>query len=94
MALFTQVYDDSLKRMRYVAYPGFVDTVAVNAVQGAVNFPITGVTLTAAHAVDAWIDGRLNTETSHYTRDVGNNRLVFTAGVNAGTEVRIRVFLK
>lgn len=94
MALFTQVYDDSLKRKRFVAYPGFLDSVIANASQGAVNFVVVGTTITAAHAIDAYVDGRLQDETTHYTRDVGNNRLVFTAGVNSGSTVRIRVYLK
>lgn len=94
MALFTLVYDDSLNRKRYVAYPGFKDTLIVNSVQGAVNFPFSGVTLTATHALDVYLDGRMNDETTHYTRDVTNNRVVFTAGVNSGSTVRLRLYLK
>ena len=94
MGLFQFIYDDATRRNRAVAYPGFVDITVVNATPSAVNFTCTGQTLTASHAIDVWVDGRLQTETTHYTRDTGNNRIVTGSGINVGTEVKIRVFLK
>lgn len=95
MGLFQQVFDDSLKRLRMVAYPGFVDIVSTNGSQGAVNFTLTGQTLTTLNWLDVFIDGRMQTENTHYTRDVTNNRIVVSSpGVDLGSEVRIRLFLR
>jgi len=94
MGLFQFIFDDATLRNRAIAYPGFVDIVAINGTPGEVNFTCTGQTLTASHAIDVWVDGRLQTETTHYTRDTGNNRIVTGSGINVGTEVKIRVFLK
>lgn len=94
MSFFQFVYNDSLKRRRAVAYPGFVDTVTVNGGSPATNFNISGATIDSSSAIDVWVDGRMQTEGTHYTRDTGNNRVTFTSNVNATSEVRIRVFLK
>lgn len=93
MALYTTVYDSSTGRERRVAYPGYVDTVTTPGSPTA-NFTISGTSIDSLHAIDVWVAGRMQTETSHYTRNTGLNRIEFTSNVPAGDEVKIRVWLK
>jgi len=94
MALVTILIDDSTRKRKAIAYPGFLDTVTVNGGAATPNFTISGVTIDSSHAIDAYVDGRLQVVTTNYTIDTGNNRIIFTSSVNTGSTVRIRVHLK
>lgn len=94
MALYTFVYDDSTRRRRLVAYPGFVDTTTTNSGAPTTDFSISGVTIDSIHAIDVWMDGRLQVETTNYSRNTSLNKITFVSNVNTNSVVRIRVYLK
>lgn len=77
-----------------IPYPGFIDIKETVAGAPKTSFVLSGVTLTAGHSVDAFIDGRLNEDVEHFTKNVGTNSIDFTVAVAIGRRVVIRVYLK
>jgi len=94
MSLYTLVYDSSLKRKKYVAYPGFYDYV--ETVSGSVKsiFSI-GMDIDAAHAIDVSVDGRGQPiENTHWTRDINANTITTSESVQVGSVFKARIYLK
>lgn len=95
MGLFSFVFDTETFKKRAVAYPGFSTFTETVAGSAATDFSMNGVvSLDTIHHVDAWVDGRKQTDTVHFNRDVENNKIVFTQAVNIDSFVEIRIYSK
>lgn len=94
MALFVQVYDNTAKKKRYVAYPGFTDVVETVTGSAKTVFSL-GVDIDAVHKIDVSIDGRDQPiENTHWTRDIGANTITTSEAVNIGSVFKARIYLK
>jgi len=95
MGLFSFLFDTDTHQKRAIAYPGF--STFTETVSGSVktNFDLTGVvTIDEDHAIDAWVDGRKQTDAVHFNRNVETNLITFTSSVNVGSFVEIRIYSK
>lgn len=92
MALVQIVKNTTTNKDIAVLYPGFTDE-KFTASNGQTVFALAK-DIDAAHFIDAWVDGRLQEETTHWTRNVTTNEITFTAGVTAGSLVKFRIYNK
>ncbi len=93
MSLLNFWFDTETKRKRGVAYPGYTDFNETVSGSAKTVFQLA-VDIDSGHAIDAWVDGRLQEEGVAWTRDNTNNRVTFTSSVAVGSWVRVRVINK
>ena len=94
MSTFSRIWDSVTGKGTFIQYPGFIDQAETIAGSPKANFLVTGATLTSSHKVDAWVDGRLQVDTIHFSKNLGTNNIEFTESIPIGKRVDIRVYLK
>ena len=95
MGLYTFVYDSTAKATKRVAYPGFVDYTETISGSAKATFTLA-VAIDSAHAIDVWLDGRMQMiENTNWSRTVGNpGQIVLAENANIGSVFKARVYLK
>jgi len=91
MGLFSVFYDDTAKARKLIAYPGFTDLEETVSGSDKSDFTLA-VALTASHAVDIWVDGRMQMSGS-FTKTVANpGHIVMGEAVVVGKVFKARVY--
>lgn len=100
MGLFQYVIDSTTKKrmaypFKYVAYPGFVDYTETVSGSSKSDFTLA-VALEADHAVDVWVDGRLQMiENTNWSRTVATpGHIVLSEAIVVGKVFKARVYTK
>lgn len=93
MGLVSFWLDTTTQRKRAVAYPGFVDFHETVVTSAKATF-LLAVDIDAAHAIDAYVDGRIQEEGVAWNRDSSANSVVFTTPIDVGRWVKVRVISK
>lgn len=95
MGLFNFLYDNTTKRKRLVAYPGFTDYIETVTGSAKTTFTLDKA-IDSAHAIDVDIDGRNQPiEGTHWTRTNGDpGEIVMASAVNVGSVFKARIYTK
>lgn len=93
MVLFSFLEDKERRIKRAIPYPGFHDFVETVSGSAKSTFQLD-VDIDTEHQIDVEVDGRGQLETTHWTRDIANNRITTGSAVNVGSWFRARIYLK
>ena len=96
MGLFSFLYDDTNKRKRAIAYPGFHDYLETVSGSAKTEFTLD-MNIDDNHAIDISIDGRdqpIEGDPGNWTRDSSTNKIIVAESLSEGKVFKARIYLK
>lgn len=98
MGLFSFLYDDTNKRKRAIAYPGFHDYLETVSGSAKTEFTVD-MDIDDNHVIDVSIDGRdqpIEGELpgANWVRDSATNKITVAESLSEGKVFKARIYLK